>query len=227
MKKGFTLIEVLVVVGLLLLTTGGVVSNYNNYNDRQKVKQATLTLKDNLRLAQTSAMSGNKPTGCSGQLTGYQVAFTSSTLYTITALCAGGNGPTVSISMPSDVSIASPVTITFSPLTGEANVATYADISVSSFSVYTGVRVTKNGQISDVVIPTPTPTIHILPTATSAPIPTPTHTLTPAQSPTPLPGGWSCADNCAVKVAGGPFSTKTLCQNICGQGIPNPPGGLD
>lgn len=87
--NGFTLIELLVSVAIVMLITGGVIVNYNTYNDAQKTRSAVLTVKNNLRLAQSRAYNGDKPgSGCT-QLQGYRVSFTASS-YAIQAQCSEG-----------------------------------------------------------------------------------------------------------------------------------------
>jgi prepilin-type N-terminal cleavage/methylation domain-containing protein len=58
---GYTMIELMVV--MLIITTVTVIglAGYNRFNDAQRVKQAALTLKNNLRLAQNNAFSSLKP----------------------------------------------------------------------------------------------------------------------------------------------------------------------
>lgn len=87
-ELGFTLIELLVASVILITLTGAVLVNYNNYNETQKTRQAVLTLKNNLRYAQSRAYNGEKPeSGCT-QLDGYLVSF-ASTSYTTQAQCGG------------------------------------------------------------------------------------------------------------------------------------------
>ena len=71
--KGFTLIEILVAVGIAMVIVGGVIVNYNAYNDTQKVKQVAQTLKNNLRFAQAQALAGRKPTSGCTTLVGFTV----------------------------------------------------------------------------------------------------------------------------------------------------------
>lgn len=87
--NGFTLIELLVSVAIVMIVTGGVIVNYNTYNDAQKTRSAILTVKNNLRLAQSRAYNGDKPSlGCT-QLLGYTATFTATT-YSIQAQCTEG-----------------------------------------------------------------------------------------------------------------------------------------
>ncbi len=74
--KGFTLVELLVVMGLILMVSGGSIAGYSNFNETQKVKQSAITVKNNLRLVQNKAQSGQKPTGLScSTLVSYKVTF--------------------------------------------------------------------------------------------------------------------------------------------------------
>lgn len=86
---GFTLIELLVSAIIIMVVSGGVIVNYNNYNDAQKTRQATLTVKNNLRFAQSRAYNGEKPgDGCT-VLLGYRVTFATNS-YTMQAECRDG-----------------------------------------------------------------------------------------------------------------------------------------
>lgn len=86
---GFTLIELLVSVAIIIVMTGGIVVNYNSYNDSQRARAAALTVKNNLRFAQGRAYNGEKPSSGCTQLNGYQVSFTATT-YSIQAMCSEG-----------------------------------------------------------------------------------------------------------------------------------------
>lgn len=69
-KKGFTLIELLIATAIFSIITGGGIASYNQFNQREKLKAAALTVKTYLRKAQTNAMAGVKddsPAGCAGQ----------------------------------------------------------------------------------------------------------------------------------------------------------------
>ncbi len=86
---GFTLIELLVSVAIIMVVTGGVMVNYNTYSDAQKIRQAALTVKNNLRYAQSRATNGEKPTSGCTVLTGYRVTFAANS-YAIQAQCTEG-----------------------------------------------------------------------------------------------------------------------------------------
>lgn len=63
-EKGFTLIEVIVVVSVAaILTTVGIAS-FSSYNQTEKVKTASLELVNALNTAKARAQSQEKPSGC-------------------------------------------------------------------------------------------------------------------------------------------------------------------
>jgi len=85
--RGFTIIELLITISIMgLLLTVGLVY-YQDFNRRQIVVQGANDLKNNLRLAQSKALSGEKG-DCEGTFGGYQVDF-SSDEYVISVLCDG------------------------------------------------------------------------------------------------------------------------------------------
>ena len=86
-KNGFTLLEIIIAISLVMLLTGGVVAGYTSFNDTQKIKQAALTFKSYLRSAQTKATAGVKPALCT-TLDGYVVGITASS-YRVDAMCGG------------------------------------------------------------------------------------------------------------------------------------------
>lgn len=87
--KGFTFIEMVVSVSIILLLAGGVIAGYNGFNDRQIVAQAAATVKSDLRAVSASASTGRKPENCE-TLVGYKVQFTAPDSYTSQAVCSAG-----------------------------------------------------------------------------------------------------------------------------------------
>jgi prepilin-type N-terminal cleavage/methylation domain-containing protein len=93
-QKGFTLIELVVSVGLMALLVGGSIAGYNRFNERQGVIQAGKEFVSVLRLAQKRASVGDKPdvAGCNGgeKLDGYRVqASQNDSAYTLSPVCGG------------------------------------------------------------------------------------------------------------------------------------------
>ena len=74
--KGFTLIELIVVIVIMILLSGAGLAAYNYMNQRQLVRRAGSAVTDLLRLAQTKTLTGEKPSigSCiTDNLDGYQV----------------------------------------------------------------------------------------------------------------------------------------------------------
>lgn len=151
MKKtfshGFTLIEIMVGVSVILLLSGLFMAGYNRFNDRQKVQQAAATLIRNLQAVRTKAAFGTKPAGCD-TLVGYTVTFTAAN-YEASALCQTPVvSPVTTYNLPADV--------TFSPVPGD--ITFYAlnrgalgaqTISLTGFGTTATVSVFTSGIVSD------------------------------------------------------------------------------
>lgn len=121
-NRGFTLIEMLVVLGIMMTTTGIVMVNYNNFNTTEKLKQTSRNLRNDLRFVQTRASAGLKPVGATcTTLRGYLVSFTQYS-YRYEAVCSEGLVNPVTVALPSDVTFpVSPSSIMFNVLTGTSN----------------------------------------------------------------------------------------------------------
>lgn len=163
-KAGFSLLELLVVMGIILSLTGMVISNYSSFSNTQKVKQAGRTLKNDFRFIQNRAASGVKPSGCA-TLVSYRFSFTA-TSYQYQPVCNTGPAPNtaVVINLPTDVTFSPvPAPFDFQVLTGASLLSSSTS---QSFSLVTSsqtylVAVSNNGDINDlgfqVDSPYPTP----------------------------------------------------------------------
>lgn len=155
---GFTLIELLVVSIILLTLTGAVLVNYNNYNGKQKARQALLTLKNNFRSAQSRAYNGEKPAGCT-PLDGYIVSFTE-TSYTTQAQCGGlplvDTAQTVTLATGLTF-IPVPSSMLFRVLSHGLDNDVTITITIAELSKSYQVTVSKSGDISDISEVTQTP----------------------------------------------------------------------
>jgi len=60
MKKGFVLIELIIAAAIVVTIAGSGLANYNQFNQREKLKAAALTVKTYLRKAQANALAGVK-----------------------------------------------------------------------------------------------------------------------------------------------------------------------
>lgn len=157
--RGFTLIELIVAVTLILLLSGLLIAGYTGFHDTQLVRQAASTVISNLQSVRTQATSGVKPVGCD-TLVGYTVSFPTASTYTASALClVGGSeetaGAVTSYALPPSV-LFSPVPspITFYALDRGAS----SDQTITIVGNTTTVRVSvfSSGVVSQYV-PTPTP----------------------------------------------------------------------
>lgn len=74
MKKGYTLIELILVVSVLILIASFGIARYNEFNERQNVQQTADTFISNLRLVGAKALAVDKPQGCT-MLVGWTVEF--------------------------------------------------------------------------------------------------------------------------------------------------------
>ncbi|OGG10242.1 hypothetical protein A2154_04965 [Candidatus Gottesmanbacteria bacterium RBG_16_43_7] len=125
-NSGFTLIEILVSIGIMMTLVGLGVAGYNEFNENQRVKQAALTLKNNIRLAQNRARSSIKPgdVRCNDPGTtynGYHIWAAAGSQYSLAAHCtdAGGSDHDISvviIDLSTDVTT-SAFNILFPPVT--------------------------------------------------------------------------------------------------------------
>jgi len=148
--KGFTLIEVIVAVAISLMVTGFILVNYNSFNDTQTLKQAALTLKNNLRFAQSKATTGQKPTSCT-QLVGYSVSFTKS-VYSIQALCnpEGLVGDVLSSGLPKGVIFSPiPAPVTFTVLSRGTDLTTGLCIILLGSGKNYSFGLQTNGELND------------------------------------------------------------------------------
>lgn len=85
-QRGFTLIEMLVAITIMLLLFGIGIVSYLRFDSRQQLIQAGEELKSDLRIAQARARTGDRPDGCD-RLLAYEVAFTSDQTYEVREIC--------------------------------------------------------------------------------------------------------------------------------------------
>lgn len=153
MKKGYTLIEILVSLTIIgLLFSFGFVS-FREFSRRQALTVAVRTVQADLRLAQQKALSGEKPESCT-ILAGYNFRIDSTITYSINANCSPTNPPTVkNVTLGSDFTISAtnnPVVI-FKVLGQGANISTGPQTIITLTQISTGkpmtITVTSGGEI--------------------------------------------------------------------------------
>lgn len=151
--NGFTLIELIVSIAILLLLVLGLIASYNNFNQSQQVGQAARTVKASLKLGQSKALSGLKPASGCTELRGYTVSFTGAT-YSMQALCSeaeGLVGATVNLSLPANISFSPvPGSFTFGVVTrGLLGVTSPVTITITGFGKTYTLTVEPNGVVTD------------------------------------------------------------------------------
>lgn len=125
--KGYTLIEVLVGITIIGIVFSAGFASFREFSRRQVVVGVAKQIKGDLRLAQSSAISGKKPGGCNGVLDGYNFRVVVGGLsYVVEADCSGAGSPieVKSVTLPSGllISIPSPNPITFKALGQGTNI---------------------------------------------------------------------------------------------------------
>lgn len=149
---GFTLIELLVAAAIIIVVTGGVIVNYNSFNDTQKIRQAALTVKNNLRLAQSRAYNGEKPANGCTELAGYLATF-APTSYAVQVQCDDGLVEGTEQIYPIDAGLSlsstSP-TLLFRVLSRGMNED--VTVTVTGVSRSYQFRISRSGDMSDVII---------------------------------------------------------------------------
>ena len=154
-QTGFTLIELMVTIGLFMLAIGGVLANYNGFHTRQKVKQAALTFKEHLRFTQSEALAGKKPTDAGDpcvtkSLDGYRVTFTSSSDYVIGPVCETvASTDTKTYSFPDGITLSPTSSISFQSLNGKVNSADDVIYVISDGTTSYKITVSSSGDITD------------------------------------------------------------------------------
>lgn len=107
-QKGFTLIEIMVSLGILTTIGGMGIAAYNSFDSVQRVKQATLTLENNLRYAQASALSSLVPDPACTRLDGYVFRAENATTYKIQGRCDSGDYSLRTVTLPPGASLIGP-----------------------------------------------------------------------------------------------------------------------
>ena len=149
-QRGFTLFELIVAISILVLVFGLAIAGFNTFNKRERLRQAGLTLKANLRFAQTKALSVDKPTSGCTAFTGMRISFTA-TSYTISHTCTEGvvgTGETVTM-QPGITLSPVPATFTFIPLKGSTSLPAGQTLSITNTMFTYSLAISGNGDISD------------------------------------------------------------------------------
>ncbi len=154
--RGFSLLEMIITVSIVLIVFGGGLAAFIRFNDRQRVQATANDIKQFIKSAQTRARVRDNPdqAGCN-QLQGYRVTTTGS-LAIMNLLCGAtkfSNAPGIqraTYTVQSGITVTS-MSINFYTLEGSANVITPADnkIRVNGTNAYYLFRVEESGEITE------------------------------------------------------------------------------
>jgi len=152
MKKfcpGFTLVELLVTVTIITLVFSIGLTQYNRFNRRQILVKAKDQLISDLRLTQSRALSGEKPSDCGADLlSGHKLEFTNNSDYQITAVCDSDVVVKSGLSLAEGVTKqAGPDEVFFKVLSQGTDVSGTAQIILSGFSETQTVSINNVGEI--------------------------------------------------------------------------------
>lgn len=112
-KSGYTLVELLIIIGIIALLISFGLSAYAKAQERQNVQTAKEKILAVLQEAQKASHVGNKD--CTGSLLGIETTFTAASIRT-QARCSGGNGALNTTVLTGITITPIPSTITFRPL---------------------------------------------------------------------------------------------------------------
>lgn len=149
-SSGFTLIELMVAVGIMLLLTGGGIATFIRFNDRQAVQGAANQLQTIFRSAQVKARAGEKPAACD-RLTGYRVQTTANTSQVVlSAVCNNGVFAHSTINLQNSVVAEGSYTMTFANLYGGVTGASTVIIRSSGANLLRySFTITNSGEVSE------------------------------------------------------------------------------
>jgi len=148
--NGFSLIELMISITILMLIVGGGLASYITFNEKQQLSGAAKELQTYFRSAQSRARSGDVPPAC-GTLSGYNVQmFQDDSTVTTRAVCSSGNIITSEHSLTGGVTPSTNIDVTFNVLKGGVTGAQNITLSLGSRS-YT-FKVTAGGEINQGVL---------------------------------------------------------------------------
>jgi len=94
MQKGYTLVEILIVIAIIALLMQGGLASYRSFSRRQLIVNVTRQVEGDLRLAQQQSLANARPAGvvCNPpeKFAGIEFAVPTQTTYEIRALCTDG-----------------------------------------------------------------------------------------------------------------------------------------
>lgn len=155
MKRGFTLIELMIAVVLTGLLVNGGLAAYRGVGERQKVKQAGISFQTNLKSYQQKALAGEKPDACADPdtLSGYRVMRISLTSYSVRAICDTAVPAAVAVNLDEGIKFSSNFNVFFPVLGGPVTGATAITLQNADASYNYQVTVESLGVIRGETVP--------------------------------------------------------------------------
>ncbi|MCX6783530.1 MAG: prepilin-type N-terminal cleavage/methylation domain-containing protein [candidate division WWE3 bacterium] len=152
-EGGFTLVELLIVIAVMVVIFAAIIPSFNNFTKSQYLEQATQQLINDLRSAQSKAQQGVSVGGATAYCWFLLTGNTASSAYTVgtsnAAVCTASN--TVStLSLPNSISFkdAGGKSIYFNQLTGSLNnAASTITIQIGNDTVNKCVNIDPSGNI--------------------------------------------------------------------------------
>lgn len=145
---GFTLIEMLISTGIMIMLLGGGIAAFITFNDRQTVLNAAKEVQVHLRSAQIKARASERPEACDS-LEAYAVRMgANSNVLIVSAVCANGEHVRSTTELHPSVSNTNAFDLQFLGLHGGVN--NPATITLTNGSRTYTVVVTQGGEIKDV-----------------------------------------------------------------------------
>lgn len=147
-KNGFTLIELIVVIVVFGILTSMVSATFFDYYHTQILQTARDDLIATLNLAKSNSLSQVKSPTCS-DLGGYKVVISSSTTYTLNAVCTGTEVSINTKTLPQNIAFTSttPASFLFKVLTGGVVATGPSTITLSGFGKTRNITVSSTGVI--------------------------------------------------------------------------------
>jgi prepilin-type N-terminal cleavage/methylation domain-containing protein len=148
--SGFTLIEMLVSITIMLLMVGGGIAAFVTFNEQQVVLGAAKELQGTVRAAQQRAQAATKPSDTCDKLQSYAVRAPQSPPIEIVVVaeCDSGDTTVSTVSLADSIALSAPLDMSFKVLKG--GVINSGDITVTSVTTgqsYT-FSVTAGGEIT-------------------------------------------------------------------------------
>ncbi len=144
---GFSLIEMLVAITIMMVLVGAGMAAFLTFSDRQNLVQAAKTVQAHMRSAQVKARAGDTPENCQ-RLEGYSVRMSAgSNRVRLLAICENGEYLYDRYDLPLSVTAQSGVDIEFLGLYGGVN--NPSTVTLVSQDWQYAFDVTKGGEITE------------------------------------------------------------------------------